>query len=130
MSIKASLPEAPLKSAYCTRGLHLVQAVCPDAFGVPCSPPYSGNLVESLVEIAERVGADRPGKQNRVHVLKPELVRDYLRLTVIPPETELHCSNVDCERTARVLIDARDQDVLAFCKDCAYVEFSHWMVGV
>ncbi len=112
MSIKASL-----------RPLH-------GAFVVGEVPQqYSGNLIESLVSTVEGAGAAILAKSGTVIPLKPN-ARDYIRLTVLPPETEIHCSNVDCERTARVLADSRDQDVLPFCKDCAYVEFSHWMVGV
>ena len=31
--------DQPMKPVFCTRGPHLVQAVCPDAYGVPCSSP-------------------------------------------------------------------------------------------
>jgi hypothetical protein len=94
--------------------------------------PLDGYLIQSLEDVVsatQGAGTAIPARTAKIHALKPN-ERDYLRFTVLPPETDIHCSNVDCERVARLLADSRDQDVLPFCKDCAYVEFSHWMVGV
>jgi len=98
MSVKASLP--PLHGA----------------FVVGDGTEYSGHLIDSLVETVDGAAAAIRAKSGTVIPLKPN-ARDYIRLTVLPPETEIHCSNVDCERTARVLADSRDQDVLPFCKE-------------
>jgi hypothetical protein len=103
---------------------------------LPALPPerYQGNLIASLVETVEQVS---PGTGSATSNLRsgPALVhkhdgRNYFRVTELPQEAEIHCSTVDCEHKARLLIDARDCEVLPYCAPCAYVEFAMWMVGV
>jgi hypothetical protein len=136
MSIKAAPPfvVSSLPVVFCTRNPHPVQSTCPDAFGVPCSPPerYQGNLISSLLEqTSETLAAGKSAlRSGPALVHKPESGRNYFRLTQLPAEAEIHCNSVDCENSAKLLIDARDCEVLPYCRACAHVEFAMWMVGV
>lgn len=107
MSVKAALP--------------------PNALEVPI---FQGDLLDSLISTVERAegASPRPGSERLV--LHDAQGRDYVRFTRLPADLDLHCSNVDCQRKAVLLRDARDEDVLRFCLACAYVEFAQWMVGV
>jgi hypothetical protein len=94
--------------------------------------PYSGALIDSLLETVEKAdgaSAAMRAKSGAFLVHKQD-GRNYLRLTELPPHVEIHCSTADCSNQARLLIDARDQEVLPYCRACAHVEFSMWMVGV
>jgi hypothetical protein len=93
-------------------------------------PIFQGDLLETLFRTVEKSEGASPSPSRGSGVtIKPE-PRDYFRLSVLPPESIIHCSNVDCQRKARVLIDARDEDVLPFCSPCAYVSHAMWMAGV
>ncbi|SRR6266496_3657977 len=118
MSVKASAPP-PL------HGVFVIQEV-------PPPERYQGNLIASLEATVENVAGLQTADRTRSG---PTLVhkqdgRNYLRLTEVPPEAEIHCSTVDCDNRARLLIDARDAEVLAFCKDCAWVEFALWAASI
>lgn len=93
-------------------------------------PIFQGDLLETLFRTVEKAeGASPSPSGGSGVVIKPE-PRDYFRCTTLPESSELHCINVDCQRKARLLIDARDEDVKPYCGPCSYVEFAHWMVGV
>jgi hypothetical protein len=121
MSVKASSP------------LHGVFVVV-DPPPLPPPPPerYQGNLIASLVDTVERTGtpAADPNLRSGPALVNKQDGRNYFRLTQLPSEVEIHCSTVDCDNTARLLIDARDAEVLPYCRACAHVEFAMWMVGV
>lgn len=92
--------------------------------------PYDGGLVDSLLETAEAHLPGRPALIRKPARDKPT-ARDYFRLTAIPEGTEgLRCTSADCGNRARVLVDSRDSEALAFCRACAHVEFAMWMVAV
>lgn len=107
MSIKASLPHS----------------VAP--------PIFEGDTLIQLFQTVEQAERASPSPvASGAGVGEKSAPRDYFRCTELPPQSELHCINIDCQRKARLLIDARDEDVKPFCEPCAYVEFAHWMVGV
>jgi hypothetical protein len=109
MSIKASLPPG----------------IAPSQFG--------GTTITSLedtVAAAEGTAKRKPLHSEKTLVTIKASPRDYIRLTVITPGTELPCSTSDCHRTAKLLADSRDQDVIDKCAPCAYVELANRMVGV
>ena len=94
---------------------------------------YSGDLVTSLINAVEQ--AQGSSSETSEKPKKPALIhkqdgRNYLRLTEIPQHAELQCATSDCGNRARLLVDSRDCEVLAYCEKCAHVEFAMWMVGV
>jgi hypothetical protein len=93
------------------------------------SSECTGTLVESLVDTVRTTEKQQQPKSGKLTTLKPA-ERDFIRLVVIGEGTTMPCSNVDCPHEALMLIESRDQDVLAFCKDCGWVEFAHWQAGV
>ncbi|MCU1338801.1 MAG: hypothetical protein JWO19_4382 [Bryobacterales bacterium] len=93
----------------------------------PC-PIFEGNLVDSVTETVEAAEV-RNGLKRPTIIHKPD-GRNYFRLTELPAQAEIHCSTVDCDNQAKLLLDSRDAEVLPYCRACAHVEFAMWMVGV
>jgi hypothetical protein len=95
-------------------------------------PPstYRGDLIASLESAVERAEETTPHTRRGPALIHKQDGRNYFRLTQLPPEAELHCATVDCAHKAKLLLDSRDAEVLAYCRGCAHVEFAMWMVGV
>jgi hypothetical protein len=121
MSVKASSSATPLHA------LAAIQEVV-----LPRPGQYHGDLISSLESMVENPGAlaGTALRSGPALVHKPESGRNYFRLTQLPIEAEIHCSTVDCDNQARLLLDSRDCEVLPYCRACAHVEFAMWMVGV
>ncbi len=64
-------------------------------------PLHSGHLIDSLVETVDGAAAAMRAQSGPTLILKQD-GRNYLRLTELPPQAELHCSNVDCHNAARL----------------------------
>jgi hypothetical protein len=103
---------------------------------------FRGDLIESLLSTVEAAAqlpqlSKAPGRIHAVAVRKrsrKQAERDYFRLDAItlPKENPplIACQNVDCYHPAQVMVSASGEDPAPYCKDCAHVEFTHWMSGV
>jgi hypothetical protein len=118
MSQSSALPQYPLHGSFEIRD-------------VPDSPPFDGSLVSSLessVEAAELAQTGGLRILDGQPPVKPS-ERPWIKLVDLCA-SPMRCNSVDCPRTARLLIESRDQEVLPYCTACALVEFALWMAGV
>jgi hypothetical protein len=95
------------------------------------APPFDGSLIETL-ECSVTAAEEGNGKLRILPEPEPPTKpneRAWIRLVDLG-EAPMRCNSTDCPRSAKLLLESRDQEVLPYCTACALVEFALWMAGV
>jgi hypothetical protein len=93
--------------------------------------PFGGSLIQDLERTVESA-EEGNGKLRILPEPEPPTKpneRPWIKLVDLG-SAPMRCNSTDCPRSAKLLLESRDQEVLPYCTACALVEFALWMAGV
>jgi hypothetical protein len=95
------------------------------------APTFVGDLIRDLehtIESAEEGNGKLRILPDPQPPTKPN-ERPWIRLVDLGA-APMRCNSTDCPRSAKLLLESRDQEVLPYCTACALVEIALWLAGV